>query len=124
MANPGTAAIANATDNTTAGTSSLRNFITTPFEERRARIISVRREVAPFTRRTFLPWPLDRVRGGAGPVKILVAQLEPERDRRNHVHGLAVHPHRLASPLLYRGHRCVGKQRVAFQQLLHFDLPI
>src|SRR5262245_36784273 len=33
MANPGTAAIANANDNTNAGTNSLRSFITTPSED-------------------------------------------------------------------------------------------
>jgi hypothetical protein len=53
MANPGTAAIANANDNTTAGTSSLRNFITTPFEELRAQNRFRSSRSFPFSRKTF-----------------------------------------------------------------------
>src|SRR5215470_8597159 len=111
MAKPGNAAIANANDNITAGTISLRNFITTPFEEGRARIDFRSSRSLPFSRTTSCcgPFakPVDRERGICRLDKTLVAQLELERHGRNHVNRLAVHPDWLAAPLLYRSHRCI-----------------
>jgi hypothetical protein len=86
MANPGNAAIAKANDNTTAGTSSLRNFITTPFEEPRAQNRFRSSRSFPLSRKTFST--LAQLAGDAIPLrpvkfpfKRLVAQLESERDR-------------------------------------------
>src|SRR5580765_5830517 len=110
MANPGTAAIANANHTIIAGTNSLRSLIYNPLRGLRTRIVSVRREASPSPEKRLRPKP--RLSGHLYPFrplkirlsKPLVAQLELERDRRDYIHLLAVHPDRLAAPLLYRPH--------------------
>src|SRR5262249_47482643 len=121
MANPGIAAIAETNANTNAGTASLRSLITTPSEDLASLALPFVAKL-PLLRRTFsLPWPTDRE---ARPVTALVAQLELERDGGDDIDGLAVHPHRLAAPLLYSPHRGVGQYRVSFEQLHHFDFSV
>src|SRR5262245_37972447 len=107
MANPGTAAIANANANITAGTSSLRSFITTPSED-----------FAPHHFRSSRSFPSPEERSDLSPDRtgdsirsrvriplfkllaaLLVAQLELEGHRRDHIHRLVIHPHRFAAPL-------------------------
>src|SRR5215467_4638814 len=124
MANPGTAAIAKANANVTAGTTSLRSLITTPSEDFASLPIPFVAKLPLPPDERFLPWPTDRERGEACPVKTLVAQFELEGDGRDHIDGFAVHPQRLASPLLHRPDRGVGQYRVSLEQLHHFDFAV
>lgn len=124
MANPGIAAIAETNANTTAGTASLRSLITTPSEDLASLSLPFVAKLPLLPKNVSLPWPTDRERGEACPVKTLVAQLELERDGGNDIDGLAVHPHRLAAPLLHGPYRGIGQYRVSFEQLHHFDFAV
>src|SRR6516162_6491070 len=112
--------------------------MTTPPEERAASELSLHPPSRKARARTstfdaklaFLPKnvsdlsPKPRTAKFLARLTFLVPQLEPEGYGGNHVHRLAVHPHRLAVPLFERGDGRFRQDGVAFEQLLHFESSV